>query len=195
MENNLDFSLCYTPSIKTDTSINYVCSDRKIHVRFRDYTKEQVISGFEKKLTYLITYLINFSSTNKLFGICSTKIIIDNLSESEDIKTLYNCLKYEKQIDFKCFRFTPNYKKTDCHDFGELDLGAFPLNYDSNGVLLEGSLNAFLSNLKISLLDYLFNDAYSIMIHKKINKEVNKKFIDKENRKSVSSSTDFIKLW
>ena len=38
----LTYSVIYTPDLTTDTGINYVCSDNKIHIRFRDFNKPQV---------------------------------------------------------------------------------------------------------------------------------------------------------
>ena len=61
---DLTCSVLYTPS-KNDLAIDsdnlkYLCRDNKIHIRFRDYNKKQVIRGFESKLTYLLTYLMNY---------------------------------------------------------------------------------------------------------------------------------------
>ena len=39
----LTYSILYTPDQTTNPGVNYVCSDKKIHVRFRDFNKEQVI--------------------------------------------------------------------------------------------------------------------------------------------------------
>ena len=60
----LTCSILYTPSvsrIKTNIdNLKYICRDNKIHIRFKDYNKKQVIKGVEAKLTYLITYLMNY---------------------------------------------------------------------------------------------------------------------------------------
>lgn len=193
----LTYSLIYTPDLKTETNINYVCSDKKIHIRFRDFNKPQtLIAGFEKKLTYLISYLMNFSYITNLFEICDIKTIINALLDSEDLKTIYNNIKYTKQIDFKSFRLTPNYKKSDCVAFGKVEETAFPLEYDEFGVKKEGDLNTFLSKLKVGLLDYLFNDSYAIFIHEKVEYDSNQKFKNKESRKETQlDNTDYIKLW
>ena len=192
----LTYSILYTPELKTSPNINYVCSDNKIHVRFRDFNKEQIITGFEKKLTYLLSYLVNFSYINNLFDICDIKTVVNALLDSEDVKKIYNSIKYNKQIDFKCFRLTPNYKKTDCIAFGKVLEEVFPLEYDEFGALKQATLETFLSKLKIGLLEYLFNDSYSIIIHKKQDEDINEKFKNKETRKETRlENTDYIKLW
>ena len=127
----LTYSILYTPEERENPGINYVCSDNKIHVRFRDFNSPQVIKGFEKKLTYLMAYLMNYSFTSELFGHCNEKTIINALLESKDVKTIYDVIKYDMQIDFKAFRLTPNYKrKAEAKPFGDLFDLAFPLKYD-----------------------------------------------------------------
>ena len=61
MEKKLSYSLVYTPDTATSELTNPVCSDKRIHIRFRDFNKPQMISGFERKLTYLMTALMNYS--------------------------------------------------------------------------------------------------------------------------------------
>ena len=192
----LTYSILYTPDQMTNPGVNYVCSDKKIHIRFRDFNKEQVISGFEKKLTYLMSYLMNFSYITSLFDICDEKTIMNALLDSEDVKSIYNNIKYNKQIDFKCFRLTPNYKKSECKAFGKVEQTAFPLLYDEFGAPKQGDLETFLNKLKVSLLEYLFNDSYSIILHEKSEDNVNEKFVNKELRKEDRvANPDFIQLW
>ena len=55
-----NYALLYIPDLDTNAeNINFVCSDNKIHFRFKDFIRPECIQGFEKKLTYLMTYLIN----------------------------------------------------------------------------------------------------------------------------------------
>lgn len=197
---NLTYSIIYTPDKKSNTQgINYVCSDKKIHVRFRDFDSPQLITGFEKKLTYLMCYLMNYSYIVNLFKFCDSKILINALLESPDVKKIYEALRYSKKIEFKAFRLSLNYKKKgeEVMAFGKLEQEAFPLEYDEFGALKEATLETFLNKLKINLLEYLFNDSYSILIHKKEAEDVNAKFINKEERKNNKSEleNDFIKLW
>ena len=192
----LTYSILYTPDQTTNPGVNYVCSDKKIHVRFRDFNKEQVISGFEKKLTYLMSYLMNFSYITSLFDICDERTIMNALLDSKDVTRIYNCIKYDMQIDFKSFRLTPNYKKSDCVAFGAVEQTAFPLLYDEFGAPKQGDIETFLNKLKVSLLEYLFNDSYSIILHEKSEDNVNEKFVNKELRKEDRvANTDYIQLW
>lgn len=191
----LTYSLLYTPEESENLGLNYVCSDNKIHVRFRDFNRPQIIKGFERKLTYLMTYLINYSSTNELFGHCSDKTLINAFMETEEVKKIFNSIKYDKGIDFKSFRFTPNYKrKENAVAFGNLNSLVFPLNYDEFNRPLTTTLDTFLNKLKISLLEYLFNDSYSIVIHELDENRIDEKFINKALRKANKTS-DYVELW
>lgn len=45
----------------------YLCKDNKIHIRLKQYNKKEKISGFEQKLTFLITFILQdeiLSQTN-----------------------------------------------------------------------------------------------------------------------------------
>lgn len=191
----LTYSLLYTPEESENLGLNYVCSDNKIHVRFRDFNRPQIIKGFERKLTYLMTYLINFSSISELFNHCSEKTLIDAFEERDDIKKILNAIKYDKGINFKSFRFTCNYKrKTDAKPFGDVDEFVFPLTYDEFNRVIPTTLDIFLEKLKINLLEYLFNDSYSIVIHELGENKMNEKFINKALRK-INKESDFVELW
>lgn len=192
----LTYSIIYTPDITTNNGVNYVCSDNKIHIRFRDFNKPQVISGFERKLTYLMTYLMNYSFVSELFDHCNEKTLINALLDSIDVQKIYNAIKYDKQIDFKSFRLTSNYKRKDeLVIFGKVEESAFPLTYDEFGLKKIADLETFLHKLKVGLLEYLFNDSYSIIIHEKDETDVNVKFINKELRKNRAAESDFVELW
>ena len=175
-DSSLTYSVLYTPDTKTNSQLNYVCSDKKIHVRFRDFNDEQIISGFEKKLTYLFTYLVNFSKIKELFGVCSPEIVMQALLDSSDVKQIEDDLKYKKQIDFKKFRLFVNYKRDNCIPFGKIDNKVFPMELDERGVAKDGNLDTFLKILKVDLLEYLFNDSYSIIIHRDYHQNINNKY-------------------
>lgn len=193
----LTYSIIYTPdSTRINSDVNYVCSDNKIHVRFRDFNKPQTISGFEKKLTYLMTYLVNYSYISNLIKVCDEETIINAFSKSKDVLKIYSFIKHDKQIDFKNFRFNANYtRKDETLPFGKIEQSAFPLCYDEFGILKEATLDTFLSKLKVNILDYLFDDSYSIILHEKETKDLNKKFTDKETRKIHNIKNDFADLW
>ena len=55
------YSLVYSPDINPfDGELKFICSDNRIHFRFRDFQRNEHIQGFEKKLIYLMEYLFNF---------------------------------------------------------------------------------------------------------------------------------------
>lgn len=194
----LTYSLCYTPALIKGDFPNPVCSDKKIHVRLRDFNKAQVIRGFERKLTYLISYLINYGSMAKLQGVCEDRTIIKAFLESTDSQQLVQVIRGAGQIPFKGFVVRTNYKKESSADnkaFGCVLPEVFPLSYDKFGIHIEGTLNNFLSKLNITLFDYLFNDAYAILLHKAPSTDANNKYINRENRKINRLLGDFEKLW
>lgn len=197
MDTELTYSLVYTPDFPRTAAFNPICSDKKIHIRLRDFDKPQIIKGFERKLAYLITYLINYGDLSlvSMLNLCDQKTILKAFLENEDMKQLYRTIKYEKQIDFKSFVVKANYKKSEHVAFGNVLRSVFPITYDKFGAPKEGSLKTFLEKLKLTLLEYLFDDSYSIIIHKVSTQELNAKYINKENRKVNKLLSDFEKLW
>lgn len=190
---NLTYSLIYSPSLKNINYLDFICFDNKIHFRFKDFNKEERIIGFEKKFTYLMCYLFNFEYVWN-----SNLSLEDNLKafyRLKDVSEIYEVIK-ETMPDskFKGFKAYPNYKrfnKVAC--FGELDKDCFPLIKEEN-VYKKGSLKTFLTVLNIDLKNYLFNDAYSILIHKSINKVINEKFIKKQNKKELNKNVQYEQL-
>lgn len=196
----LTYSIYYTPSydLKEHNDINYICSDNKIHIRFRDYNKEEIISGFEKKLTYLLTYLMNYSYLPKTVGNYDTKVLMDNFLKTDDVLEILNSIStYISAKVFKGFKLKANYKRSECLPFGCIDQDCFPLNCNDN-IYETGSLKDFLEKLKINLTEYLFNDSYMIIIRENKGKTVNNKFINKQNKKLEKlrdSKLDLVELW
>lgn len=194
---DLTYSLLYTPNRKTDNSLNYICSDNRIHIRFKDYNKEEMVVGFEKKLTYLFTYLINYSEYMQVHQNASAEDKLKYFMQSQDVRHIYEAISYVKQVRFKGFKVYPNYKrKEECKNFGDVSEFVFPLSYDSLNNLEYGGLEAFLNKLNIKLYDYLFNDSYAIIIHKDKNNNYNSKFVNKENKRyNLQTNSDLVTLW
>lgn len=194
---NLTYGILYNPENAVNNNINYICSDNKIHIRFRDYTKEQVITGFEQKLAYLMTYLANYSEFKNMLERYTPDELTKCMLQSSDVKNIFEAIRYAKQINFKGFKLYQNYKKTATSlPFGDVDSNAFPIRKDTYEIIKLGSLEYFLKKLKIGLIDYLFNDGYSVIIYRKSTKDVNKKFINKENKKSnFELDSDYVPLW
>lgn len=198
----LTVSILYTPTNKDwkKELPNYICSDNKVHIRFKDYITSERISGFEAKLTYLLSYLINYSYIPTLLVKTDNKVISDSFLKTDSVDDICSSIKFFMQNDnFKGLKLLKNYKRQlrTCNYFGKLDPNCFPLNYSSD-IPIAGSLNSFLINFgNISLDEYLFNDSIEIIIHEaRIIKE--DKFKRKEirkNNKSKSVDSDFVELW
>lgn len=194
----LTYKLQYTPVkeyINIDSSI-YICSDNKVHIRFRDFNTEQIISGFEKKLTYLISYLMNFCYLPKVIKNYKEEDLIKDFLKTSDINTVINTIKvFSHGKPFRGLKLAKNYRKRACKYFGNLNLNYFPLNKENSDIETAGTLQTFLDTFKISLEDYLFNDAYEIILGNFKNKS-NNKFKDKLLRKEErnNSSYDFVEL-
>lgn len=191
---NLTYSLIYTPSLKNTNYLDFICFDNKIHFRFKDFNKEERITGFEKKFTYLISYLFNFEYVWNI-----NLNLEDNLKafyRLEDVVQIYEVVR-ETILDskFKGFKAYINYKRSDeAACFGEVDKDCFPLIKEEN-VYKKGSLKTFLTILNVDLKNYLFNDGYSILIHKNKNKVINEKFIKKQNKKELNKNVQYEQLW
>lgn len=198
MVTDLTYSIYYTPSADIDDGvINYICFDNKVHVRFRDFNSEMLIVGFEKKLSYLLTYLMNYSYLPKVIGVYDDKTLIDTFLKSSDVAAIYSSISNNScGKTFKGIRLKPNYRKNDCQPFGKVDIKCFPIKI-VDGIIQTGDLNTFLSTLKISLDEYLFNDSYMIILREDKKLDINKKFINRENKKQsrVASDFDITELW
>lgn len=192
MNEELTYSLIYTPSLVKEQEFNPVCSDKRIHIRFRDFDKPQVIAGFEKKLTYLLTYLMNFSPLLSLNDVWDTKTILKAFQELSDVQAICNSLRLDKHLEFKEFKVRVNYNRKDVtKPFGKVSASVFPGIVDA----ARGSLDGFLSQLHLSLIDYLFDDRYSILLHEVEKNNLNEKFINKALRKLNANNDDFEQLW
>ena len=198
MNKDLTYSIYYTPNSDIETeAINYICFDNKVHVRFRDFNSEMLIMGFERKLSYLLTYLMNYSYLPKVIGMYDEATLIDTFLKSSDIAAIYSSISNNScGKTFKGIRLKPNYRKGACEPFGDVDMRCFPIKI-VDGVAQVGDLSTFLSTLKISLDEYLFNDSYVIILHEDRKLDINKKFINRQNKKEqrLSSNFDIAQLW
>ena len=187
------YNLLFTPNLPESESIDYVCSDNKIHIRVKDYLNYEVIRGFEKKLTYLITYLINTSFKTSISEKNPSHILKEFL-KSDEVNEITNTINSNiANIKFKGIKIKTNYNKKDClqYPFGNINLDYFPILAD------KGSLQIFLKTFKISLKDYLFDDRYIVILSDlKYKSDCNIKFKNKEIKKqSFDEDSDFIELW
>lgn len=193
---DLTFSLCFEPNLESSKEISYVCYDNKIHIRFRDFYKPEIIAGFEKKLTYLITYLFNFSYKKTIIGNYSDKDLIDGFMHSTDMLELLKILKMCDEIDG--IKLSINYRKNpNDNTFGSIVENCYPKNmYDNINYI--GGLESFLRSIGLDLLVYLFDDRYYIQIKPPAPlQHVNKKFTNKLYRKQnkLISQPKLVELW
>lgn len=194
---NLTYSLCYTPSTKQfNKELNFICTDDRIHIRLDNYNIPKLIFGFEKKLTYLLTYLFNYSYLPIISCYDSD---LDNLfnkflTTSDVVKIIQQIQEVYSDFKFKGLKVVKNYKKINYKMFGDLNIKCFPLDQDKCEL---ASLDMFLNILKINLYDYLFNDSFTVIIHETKEEKHLNKFINKQNKKLnkiKETDLDLIKL-
>lgn len=192
--------ICYIPDTLSQERINYVCSDNKVHIRFRDYNSPQVIAGFEQKLTYLLTYLMNYSYLQKTLLAVNCEDVIKGFLKSSDVHEIDSCIRAETtNIRYKGIKLRKKYSKHiyDDHPYGNVEITCFPIHIEDS-LIKTGDLNFFISAFKISLRDYLFNDNYIIIIDDIKTSEMNRKFKNKMNKKAEAASRstlDVAELW
>ena len=87
--------LCYTPNkAKVIENVKYTCSDNKIHIRFKDFNSPQTIKGFEAKLTYLISYLVNYCYLpTVLEDPVNEDILLKNFLQTSDLNEVLRTIK------------------------------------------------------------------------------------------------------
>lgn len=197
-KNNLTCMICYAPNIACETTnFNYLCFDDKVHLRFRDFNSEMIISGFEKKLGYLLSYLMNYSYLPSVLNIYDKETLIETFLKSNDVINIYNSIS--KNIfnnKFKGIQLKLNYRKGPCEGFGAVTSSCFPRRV-VDGVEQVGNLSTFLSAFNISLDSYLFDDRYTVLIVENKSKNPNKKFINKEIKRQERAVIHFdvAQLW
>lgn len=200
------YKLVYSPNIKKSDNINYCYKDGKIHVRLNKFGhKNQIISGFEDKLSFLVTFLINkFVDREILSKDVMNKALNDKddsllnnivdsfIKESEEYELVRDTISKHLHVESSDFKIvTLNYKriKSSLDRIGECYLF---LNDDSiyycDLSLFFYHLNFMSSNDKID--EFLFNDKYYIEISNKEFKVNNDKFI-----KKYAERENYTKLW
>lgn len=112
--NNFDYKLVRRYDTQAEfSSVNYLCKDNYVHVRLRRYGDKQMhISGFEAKLTFLLTFLIN-KVANDILSISMIKMSEDREKYQVIWNSCLDCLKTTKEYkDIECVLSTVmrNYK-------------------------------------------------------------------------------------
>ena len=191
------YSLVYSPEVNpSESEVRFICSDNKVHFRFKDFKRNEHVQGFEKKLIYLMEYLFNFCYKPSLTGDTPVEKeeLLENFLQSSDVKTLNKILADNIPTNkFKGIKAYFNYnKKYDCKPFGDIDDNYFPSKGQNS--LLDFSCKLRLGDFGIRR--FLFDDRYSILLHNDYKDNINKKFKNKFINKSKSTGDDLlVKLW
>ncbi len=189
---NLTYSLIYTPSTITNDIVKYTCSDGRIHIRFKNFNGPQVIQGFESKLTYLVSFIFHENHCNSIeeFMNLNDVWLLNQYLEQGLSKYTFTSYKYRGLKVFK------NYdKQVNTDAFGVYNPSCFPHNLKEDNNHIEGNkIDFFIKNLHIiDLNEFLFNEGYRIIIHKKKETKDNK-FIRKQ-KKIKEKESNLIELW
>lgn len=185
------YSLVYSPETNAfEDDVKFICSDKRVHFRFRDFNKNEHIQGFERKLIYLMEYLFNFCyrPSFEVNTPVSKEEILDGFLKSKDVKQVETVIsKFIPDIKFKGLRAFFNYNKQEnLKPFGEVNKTYFP----TKG---KNSLLQFQKTLRVSIEDFLFNNQYSLILNDGYKKDINKKF---KNKNTKNQEDDFlVKLW
>lgn len=181
--------------------LNFICSDNKVHIRFKDFNSPCVVAGFEQKLTYLLTYLMNYSYMQNALIHSGDDQLLEGFLKSSDVGVINACIRGEScNVKYKGIKLRKKYSKVidDTYAaFGDVNIAAFPI-HTQDSMVMTGSLDFFLSAFRISLRDYLFNDNYIVIIDEIKTSKLNRKFINKMNRKNNLASrqaVDVAELW
>lgn len=195
---HLTYKYVFSPNeVKSDLlDINFLCHDNKVHIRLRDYTKAEVLKGFEAKLTYLITYLFNYNFLPKFVGKPDLKALLKNFNtKSDEMKELNEALRPYMQEDFKGIKVTANYRKSgNFSPFGTLDPDFCPTLKDGK-LMISTGLKFFLKSFNTTLQDFLFNDAYEVILVVEKEKILYNKFKNRQERKKTKGQTVEVSLW
>jgi len=198
----INYSVIFTNDLKQIAADldKYLCFDNKIHVRFKDFNKEEFIIGFEKKLTYLLSYLINYCYIPKLIGEYSDKDIKTSFILDDDTLKIIQLIQNHigTTHEFAGILIKPNYKRNENNYkyFGDTDIRFFPQQI-KNSLTEVGNLDLFLSTFKLDLYDYLFDDNYVIWLHNKefkVNDKFDKRKLKRINKK-YNKNINIVELW
>ena len=177
----LNCVLNYSPRLEESKKVvdTYICSDHYIHIRMTDIIKPQVFRGFEKKLLYLISYLLHNGKDSEIINV------------EEALKRMVLVSK------FKGIKILNNYKKTECVKIGDVALGVFPT---INGQGLDFFCKSFalddhIKSTTDSILSFLLDSRYWIEV-KEVKKEKETKFDRKIKKRNLTTSeSNFVELW
>lgn len=182
--------LVFDPTIKK-TQINPVCSDGKLHIRFRDFKNEEIIDGFEKKLTLILTALVRDKVSIKMGDLVNSsfKSIWNDSIQQLTLNETYNKLikSMQNQIcdySFDMIKLTPNYRRKSYtnpwRQFGSV----------------ECDYSILFSELSTEqLVNIILDNRYYFVIEKPTTREPDKKFLNKKHKKKCVEKYTTLNLW
>ena len=194
----LIYKVVYTPNKDTktlaiDSDINFLCSDKKLHIRLRDYDHEEVISGFINKLTYVITYLIQRCDV----GTKSDDEIISNFVKNDtDFKNIDAFLQQvfsSRGLDYRGIKISKSYRKvkTSKNTLGSFKEGTCYLEDNCKF----GDFTFLTNSLGLDFVAFLLNDAVDLVITKDSLNNSYTKFVNKKLRKVNKNKLEYIPLF
>ena len=173
-------------------TFNPVCSDGYVHIKFRDYSKEQEIRGFESKMSYLVTYLMHYSIIP-----CDDMNIDSEYERNHFLTSLTNNAEYQTletllitaftKFGCKGLKLNLHYSsKNKNKPFGRIPETVAVLN-----ALKIGSIHILLETLgSIDITEFLFDDSITLHVARAgkqavVNSKFLKKTYRKENKKKI----------
>lgn len=162
-----------------------LCYDNKVHIRLKAFDKNQVLRGFENKLTYLLTFLAGFGFEG-----------VQDFNNSEVLKEIAQYFKtYHADLfgeNFKGFKITESLSKH--HKLGYIKSGWYP-EFLEEEQTAHNALAHLMNSLNTNLSDFLFQDAYEIVLTKEpVKKSYNQKFSKKMERKKLKAQNKKVAL-
>lgn len=220
----LSYRLIFSPNeAQKPVYAKYTCWDNKLHIRYRDFDRPEVISGFMDKLTYLITYVTNkkvlYETLNEAdrdshdFKAFWNKYVA-KVYESNDFKTLVRAVKVSVP-ECEGIELSKNYRKNAYGEallqFGSLKVGTYPADENDRGSLEDilreifhfayagKDVNTYQFFTACELQQFLFDDRYTIELYEvdevtSANK-ANQKYINKIDFKEEKKSFNELDLW
>jgi hypothetical protein len=203
----LTIKVVKTAWTETRDDIDYLYMDGCLHARLKDYGwKKETVTGFEGKLNFLLTYIVNYYvQANLMTPEMITRMldknewkkiwddVTDKISSGDCLKPVYGAINAIFGKD-KCkgLSILPAYHKKTPREGFIMTGGIKGLHVEEG----EAPINAFMNTFGVAdglVSDFLRDDSYSIEISPKVEIDYSK-FITKHKEKHKKSPEE-INLW
>ncbi len=201
MKNKLVYKFVRTlDETSFSSDVNFLCKDNYVHIRLKRFGyKKEHISGFESKLTFLLT-LMMINAVNEHITTVQAKLSQDKENYKELWESCLNCLKSSKEFKdldwFLCTMFE-SYKGLKILPMYSLKYkpkNAYDLLGDCYG-LSQLSIERLLRvELKDDLYGFLFDNSLEIYIEESHDVD-DSKFIKKHLINRTNKKETYINLW